>query len=80
MLVVWGLEIGLLLLSVAALLAILLTLWSQDGKVSQFPSGITLNSLVSVLTVILRLALVFVLLESKLPRRNPYNNLSTNLS
>jgi Protein of unknown function (DUF3176) len=63
----WKWEIGALLISILTLMAIIITLSNQNGKVApNLPSGINLNSLIAILTTILRIAILVVISEGEI--------------
>ncbi len=63
----WKWEIGSLLVSILTLMAIIVTLSKQDGKVIlSLPSRINLNSIIAILTTILRVTLLVVVGEGKI--------------
>jgi hypothetical protein len=61
----WTLEIISCLTSVIFLAAIIVVLYMYDGKpMPEWPYGITLNALVSVLSTIMKAAMVFIVTEA----------------
>ena len=63
----WKWEIGALLISILTLMAIIITLSNQNGKVApNLPSGINLNTLIAILTTILRITILVVISEGEI--------------
>jgi Protein of unknown function (DUF3176) len=61
----WTLEILGCLTSIAFLVAIIAVLFYYDGKpMPQWPYGITLNALVSILSTVMKATMAFILAES----------------
>lgn len=61
----WTLEIICCLVSLAFLAAILVVLYLYDGKpMPDWPYGITLNALVSVLSTVMKASMVFIVTEA----------------
>lgn len=60
----WTLEIIACLMSVIFLAAIIVVLYMYDGKsMPDWPYGITLNALVSVLSTVMKASMVFIITE-----------------